>query len=526
MSGDSGQEYFSDGMTEELTSSLSRIPSLFVIARHSAFTYKGKAVKVQEVSQEMGVRYVLAGSVRRAGKRIRVTAQLIDATTGGHLWAERYDQPITDVFTVQDEITQKIVATLQLQLTVGEQGLIARKTTNNLEAYDSYLCGLEYYYRTTKEDNLQARELFEKAIALDPQYAEAYARLGFTYFIEWVWHWSQDPQTLEQGLAMGHRAVALNDSLPMAHALLGVLYVQKKQYEQALAESERAIAFDPNNAESYARRAAVLNMMRRSQEALPAAEHAMRLNPRGNVTQLIALGATYFYTGRYPDAISTLKSLLARNPNHLEGYLFLSACYLGQWISQQEEDDQALSLALVAAQRILTFHEASPIGHRLVGYIYLWQKQYEHALAELGRAATLDPEEAGGYAVLAEALGWMGRTEEALQTIEEALRRKPLVVDEHLADVGAAYLLAGKPAEAVVPLKQYLSRSPNILAAHLALASAYSQLGQIAEARAAAAEVLRINPNYSLEIHKERAPFKDPAMLEWDIAALHKAGLK
>jgi adenylate cyclase len=144
----------------------------------------------------------------------------------------------------------------------------------------------------------------------------------------------------------------------------------------------------------------------------------------------------------------------------------------------------------------------------------------------LERATTLDPEEAGGYAVLAEALGWMGRAEEALQTIEEALHRKPLVVDEHLADVGAAYLLAGKPAEAIVPLKQYLGRSPNILAAHLALASAYSQLGQIAEAQAAAAEVLRINPKFSLEVYKQRAPLKDPAMLERDLAALRKAGLK
>ena len=242
MSEDPTQEYFSDGIIEELTSSLSRLPSLFVIARTSASTYKGKAVKVQEVSKEMGVRYVLEGSIRRAGERVRVTTQLIDATTGGHVWSERYDRPLIDIFAVQDEITQKIVTTLQLQLTVGEQGLIARKTTNNLEAYDSYLRGLAYYYRTTKEDNLRARELFENAIALDPQYAEAYARLGFTYFIEWSWRWSQDSQTVEQGLAMGHRAVVLNDSLPMAHALLGVLYVQKKQYEQALAESERAIA--------------------------------------------------------------------------------------------------------------------------------------------------------------------------------------------------------------------------------------------------------------------------------------------
>jgi TolB-like protein/Tfp pilus assembly protein PilF len=526
MSEEAKQEYFSDGITEDLTSSLSRIPSLFVISRHSAFTYKGKSVKVQEVSKEMGVRYVLAGSVRRAGERVRVTAQLIDAPTGEHVWSERYDRLFTETLAVQDEIVQKIMTTLKLQLTLEEQGYLMRKRTDNLEAYDSYLRGLASFFRTTKEDNLHARQLFEKAIILDPQYAEAYARLGFTYFIEGVWHWSQDPQTLEQGLAMGQRAVTLNDSLSMAHALLGVLYVQKKQYEQALAASERAIAFDPNNAESYARRAAVLNMMGRSEEALPAAEHAMRLNPRGNVTQLIALGATYFFIGRYPEAIATLTSLLARNPNHLEGYMFLSASYLQQWMFQQEDDAQALTQALAAAQRVLALSDAYPVGHRLVGAISLCQKQYELAVAEMEQAIALDPNDARAYAALAETLGWMGRTEEALQMVEEALRRKPALVDDHLGHIGAAYLLAGKPAEAITPLTQFLSRYPHILAAHLGLVMVYSELGKDPEAQAAAAEVLRINPKFSLEVHKQRMPIKDLAVLEQHIAALRKVGLK
>ncbi|MGE0820715.1 MAG: tetratricopeptide repeat protein [Candidatus Binatia bacterium] len=526
MSEDPTQEYFSDGITEELTSSLSRIPSLFVIARHSAFTYKGKAVRVQEVSQEMGVRYVLAGSVRRAGERVRVTAQLIDATTGYHLWSERYDRPLTDIFAVQDDIVQKIVTTLQLQLSLQEQGLITRKTTNNLEAYDSYLRGLEYYYRTTKEDNLQARQLYEKAIALDPQYAEAYARLGFTYYIEWLWRWSPDLHTLEQGVAVGQRAVAFDDSLPMAHALLGLIYARQKQYEQALAESERAIALDPNNAESYARQAETLYTLGRSEEALRAAEHAMRLNPRANVTQLISLGSAYYFLGRYTEAISTLKSLLARNPNHVDAYILLSASYLQQWVFQQEEDEQALTRALAAAQRVLVLSTAHPVGHRLVGYVYLCQKQHEQALAEMEQALTLDPENALSYASRAEVLGSMGKTGEALPTVEEALRRKPFGVDDHLMSVGSVYLLAGKPTEAVAPLKQFLSRYPHIPGARLALASAYSQLDRIAEARAEVAEVLRINPQFSLEVHKERVPIKDTAMLERHIAALRKAGLK
>jgi adenylate cyclase len=171
MSGDPEQEYFSDGLTEDLTSALSRLSSLFVISRNSASTYKGKAVKVQEVSKEMGVQYVLEGSVRKADGQVRVTAQLIDATQDHHLWTERYDRPLKDIFTLQDEIVQKIVTTLKLQLTLREQGYLVRKTTNNLEAYDYFLRGREYSSRGTKETNVQARQMYERAIELDPQYA-------------------------------------------------------------------------------------------------------------------------------------------------------------------------------------------------------------------------------------------------------------------------------------------------------------------------------------------------------------------
>jgi TolB-like protein len=182
MSEDPKQEYFSDGMTEDLTTDLSKISGLFVIARNSASIYKGKAVKVQDVSRELGVRYVLEGSVRRADNQVRISAQLVDATTGGHLWSERYDRPLKDVFALQDEIVQKIVTTLKLQLTLWEQGILVRKTTDNLEAYDSYLRGLESFSRAIlggprREVNVQARQMFERAIELDPTYAQAYVML-------------------------------------------------------------------------------------------------------------------------------------------------------------------------------------------------------------------------------------------------------------------------------------------------------------------------------------------------------------
>src|SRR5712692_9980561 len=252
MSKDPEQDYFSDGITEDITSSLSKISSLFVIAHNSAFTYKGKAVKVQDVSREMGVRYVLEGSVRKADNQVRVTTQLVDATTGEQLWTERYDRPFKDIFALQDEIVQKIVTTLKLQLSLREQGILVRKTTDNLAAYDYYLRGREHFNRYTQEANAQARQMFEKALELDPKYAEAYAFLGSTYFAEWAWQWSQDSQALEQAFALAQRAVALDDSLAQAHATLGNAYLWKKQYDQAIAEAERAIALDSNFAEAYA----------------------------------------------------------------------------------------------------------------------------------------------------------------------------------------------------------------------------------------------------------------------------------
>lgn len=526
MSGDPGQDYFSDGLTEVLTGDLSRISSLFVIARNSAFTYKGKAVKVQDVSKEMGVRYVLEGSVQKAGQRVRINVQLIDATTGYHLWSQQYDRPLQDIFTLQDEIVQKIVTTLKLRLTLQEQGIIVRKHTNNLEAYDAYLSGLEYAFRYTKETNTQARQMFEKAVALDPRYAEAYAWLGRTYMFEWLWRWSADPQNVERAVELVQKAIALDDSPPGAHSRLSQVYALKQQYDQAIAEGERAIALDPNNADSYALEAEVLNYAGRPEEALRALEQAMRLNPRYPPWYSIELGWAYRLTGRYAEAIATLKELISRSPNFLTAHLHLAMSYLGQWVSQQSPPGQTLEPAVAAVQRALALNDSFHFNHMVLGYIYLSQQQYDQALAEMERGIALAPNEALSYATLAVVLSYTGRTEDALEAAAQALRLKSEVADGHLADVGVAYAVAGRYEEARAPLQRYLSRYPNMLPSHLMLAVVYSELGQTAEARAEVAEVLRINPTFSLEVHKQRMPIKDPALLERHIAVLRKAGLK
>jgi adenylate cyclase len=301
----------------------------------------------------------------------------------------------------------------------------------------------------------------------------------------------------------------------------------KRQPDQAITEGERTIALDPNNADSYARQAGVLNLTGgRPEEALGLVEKAMRLNPRYPAWYLNELGTAYRRTGRYEEAIAAQKQVLLQTPNYLLAHLNLPVSYLWQWAFQLSQEPQTLEQAFAAAQRAVALYDSHWAAHMNLGYVYLWQKQYEQALAEMERAIALDPNEAWSYAALAEVLSRVGRSEEAVGMAEQAQRRKSIVADEHLSFIGSAYYLAGRPEEAIAPLKQYLSHYPNFLGAHLTLAAVYSELGREAEARAEGAEVLRINPNFSLEIHKQRVPIKDPATLERQLAALRKAGLK
>jgi adenylate cyclase len=327
MSSDPEQEYFSDGITEDLITDLSKLSGLFVISRNSVFLYKGKAVNPKQVSQDLGVQYVLEGSVRKAGNRVRITAQLVDTDRGYHLWADRYDRELQDIFALQDEITQKIVAALAVKLTEGERERLTRRYTDNLEAYDCYLRGLEYSECATQETNALARQMFEHAIALDPQFATAYAELGWVFFEQWVMGWSQDAQILDQTWAMAQRVLALDGAVADGHRLVAVVSLWKKQYEPAIAEAERAITLDPNSADGYANLAHILNFAGQPAETAPLMQKAMRLNPQYPVWYVWELGHAYYLTGRYEEALATMKRILARNPEFLPAHEYLAVIY-------------------------------------------------------------------------------------------------------------------------------------------------------------------------------------------------------
>jgi adenylate cyclase len=325
MSSDPDQGYFSDGITEDLITDLSKLSGLFVIARHSSFTYKGRPVKVQQVGSELGVRYVLEGSVRKAGERVRITAQLIDAVTGHHLWADRYDRRLDDVFAVQDEITHSIVDVLAVMLSSTEQQRSQRRTEKP-DAYDLVLRGVDQLRRATHASNGHARALFEQAIGLDADYAEAYALLAETYFRDWSMGWSRRGEPLERALELAERAAAMDDLLPRAHRTLAVVLLWSKQHERAAAEAGRAVALAPNDADSHRVRGEVLSWSR-PDEAIAPVRKAMQLNPRYPASYSYTLGHIYLLIHRHEDALRELRLAAGRNPDWFPAHAFLAATY-------------------------------------------------------------------------------------------------------------------------------------------------------------------------------------------------------
>ena len=327
MSGDKEQEYFSDGITENIITGLSKIPRLFVIARNSTFVYKGKGVKVQQVAEDLGVRYVLEGSVQRSGNRVRITAQLIDAITGNHLWAERYDRDLKDIFAVQDEITLKILGDMQVKLTEGEQALRG-KPPRNLEAYLKVLQAVEYIQRFNIEGNIMAKRLTEEAIVLDPEFASAYNMLASTHMMDvWLGSSKSPKESLDKAVELTQKAISLDPKDPRYYAFIGYLYTMKRDHNRAIAEGEKAVALDPGGADAHAWLGNTLNYADRPKEAIPLFEKAIRLNPFGPTWYFLNFGNSYRMIGQYQEAITQYKKALRLAPNNILAHLCLAGTY-------------------------------------------------------------------------------------------------------------------------------------------------------------------------------------------------------
>jgi adenylate cyclase len=328
LSGNPEQAYFSDGITNDIITDLSKFQELWVIASNTVFTYKDKPVKIKDLHRDLGVRYVLEGSVQKTGGKVRINVQLIDAAADHHIWAQRYDRDFRDLFKLQNELVQSIVARLAIQINGTERKRIMKKKTDDLQAYDYLLRGWEYIYRNNREGNKQARRMFRQAIDIDPRYSSAYAALAWSHIFDFFYGWTVFPEkSLERAHDLAKKALSLEETNALAHSALGSVYLRRKQYDLAINELQQAIALNPNDTQSQSQLGSVMLYSGRKDAAIYWLESALRLNPHISFGELMVLGQAYYLSGRYEDAITILNKGLAGNPNYVGYYIMLAAAY-------------------------------------------------------------------------------------------------------------------------------------------------------------------------------------------------------
>jgi adenylate cyclase len=335
MSGDAEQEYFADGMVEDIITALSRIRWLFVIARNSSFIYKGQHIDIKQIGRELGVRYVLEGSVRKSGNRVRLTAQLIDAISGAHVWAERYDRDLSDVFAVQDEITAGVAGLIEPALAEAEQQRVLRKPPERLDAWEAYQRGLWHFYKYTPEDNQIALGFFRQAIALDPKFVPGH--YGYALALQWdIWHFSERPfaEVQQTPREEARIAVSLDDKDAMAHAVLAHMMMWGSEWEAAIAEARTALALNPNNAFVISMLGCVLGFGGYRDEALDRLQQAMRASPHDPLTWLWTMwvAAVQLNARKFDVALETYRQLVRLRPGYAQSQESMAAClaYLGR----------------------------------------------------------------------------------------------------------------------------------------------------------------------------------------------------
>jgi adenylate cyclase len=377
MSNDPEQEFFADGIAEDVITALSRYSSLFVIARNSSFTYKGRAVDVKQVGRELGVRYVLEGSLRKAGNRIRVTAQLVEAATGKHVWAERYDRDLADIFAVQDEITGAVTIAIAPAIAHAEQQRAMRKPPGSLDAWSAYQRGLWHLAKFSLAGNALSEKFFQGAIDLDPTFAGGYRGLAFT---EWQaaaggYLTRSLPEAQASAEALARRAVELDGADAEARAFLGEMFLYRGDREGALAEAEGALAMMPNLADAHGVRGAARIFSGRPEEGLPAVRTCIRLDPRAPEMPVrlnwVTLGL--YFSRRYEAAIEAAKRGIRSHPDFPSTYRWLAAALgqIGQTVEAKEALEKAISVAPASFEtfvgRRVPWHRPEDYAHMLEG---------------------------------------------------------------------------------------------------------------------------------------------------------------
>ena len=347
LSGNPEDQFIADGISESIITALSKTPKMFVISRNSTFTYKGKAVNIQKVAEDLSVQYVLEGSLQKSNDQLRINAKLKDAINGNHLWAEKYDRHMKDIFGLQDDITMKIITALQVQLSQGEQANIIAKGTENLEAYLKVLQGQQQFLRNNREGDAAAQKLAREAISLDSNYPAAYYLMAQTHFRDVLMGATKSPQmSLKLAIENARKAISLNESLADAHALLGWLYTMTRQHEKGIAEAERGLELNPNSADAYLWMGFTLNFAGMCEDAIKILKKSIRLSPLPRIDTLFGLCIACRDCGYYEEAISAAKEAIHREPDSLYAHTCLASCYalLDRNDEAQAEVDEILRI--------------------------------------------------------------------------------------------------------------------------------------------------------------------------------------
>ena len=518
LSGNPAEDYLSDGITEQIITALAKTPKMLVIARNSSYIYKGKPTKVQEIGRELGVRYVLEGSVQKSGDRIRITAQLIDAATGHHLWAQSYERDVKDLFSLQDDITKHVATALQVQLTDGESARIYSKGTDNLEAYLKVMKGVHHYYRWSKNDNEIGRRLFNEAIAQDPEYATAYTLLGWTYRNEAFGGWTLTPgKSYKKALELGQKALSLDEQASGPYMLFAAIYADTRQPHKALEAAKKGFSLDPDLAQANYLYGYALFVMGKFRLAIPWIEKAVEIDPIIQPRYLTALAWSYFWMGKTNKSIAMLRKSVKNYPG--DGY---ARAILALTLLQAGKAGEAL----VEIDKALALIPTGPVWYTATRAVALHATENpDEAIAVMENLMERRPDNPDVLRHFGRLMGLNGRHEEGILMVEKAVRLRP--GQQTRLFLGRQYVMGGQYEKAVPELKEAILLAPDRLLGHLWLAAAYSLSGKMEEARAEMSTVRRLNPDFSLEdcAHNSFNEYQ-PADKKRFINALKKAGLK